>query len=305
MSITLPKTCSIGGGNTGLVATIGVTLLNPDGTTHTARATADIYEIGGGCYGKEITFEDNWNGVIMWDSGGGSPVYASEEYNADTDRLLLLDTTIATLASQTCFTLTTGSADDDAYNNCTIVIEDASTATQKAIGLISNYVGGSKTVTLKYDPGIFTMAVTDKIYILAENALKSMVANRQLDVASDGSIRPTVFDIADQIWDELQSGHTDVGSFGYYLDQRVSEIAAAIGSGLLSCTWTQKDGQGNPMDNVQIWITTDESGANVVAGALYTNTAGEATFMLDAGTYYVWREKGGYNFTNPQTWTVS
>lgn len=225
--------------------------------------------------------------------------------DAITDRFLMQETTIATLTSQTSFTLTAGSADDDAYNNCTIVIEDASTATQKAVGLISNYVGASKTVTLKYDPVVFTMAVTDKVYILADNSLKSAAANRQFDVASDGSGHPTVFSIANQVWDELQSGHVDAGSFGKYLDVEVSTVAAAIGSGLLSCTWTQNDGQGHPMDNVQIWITTDEAGSNVVAGALYTDTAGEATFMLDAGTYYVWREKGGYNFSNPQTWTVS
>lgn len=79
----------------------------------------------------------------------------------------LLITTIATLASQTSFTLTAGSADDDAYNGMVAVIEDASTATQKAIGVISNYVGGTKTITLREDPGIFTMAVTDKIYIKA------------------------------------------------------------------------------------------------------------------------------------------
>jgi hypothetical protein len=59
------------------------------------------------------------------------------------------------------------------------------------------------------------------------------------------------------------------------------------------------------MDNVQVWITTDEAGANVVAGALLTNANGEVTFMLDAGTYYVWRERGGYNFSNPQTWVLS
>lgn len=80
MSLTLPKTCSMGGSRTGLTGTIGVTLLDPDGTVHTARATAGIYEIGGGCYGKEITFDNNWKGSILWDTGGGSPVYASEEY---------------------------------------------------------------------------------------------------------------------------------------------------------------------------------------------------------------------------------
>ena len=113
-------------------------------------------------------------GDAEWVSGGGS------------DRLLMVDTTIATLASQVSFTLSAGSADNNAYLNCTAVIEDASTAAQKAIGLISAYTGSSKTVTLKYDPGVFTMAATDKIYILAENALKSTAQNRQLDVTATG-----------------------------------------------------------------------------------------------------------------------
>lgn len=115
-------------------------------------------------------------GDAAWTTGAGG-----------SDRLLMIDTTIATLATQTSFTLTAGSADDDAYNNCTIVIEDVSTATQKAVGIISDYTGATKTVTLKYDPGIFTMAATDKVYILAENALKSTAQNRQLDVTATGA----------------------------------------------------------------------------------------------------------------------
>lgn len=83
MSLTLPKTCSMGASKTGLVGTIGVTLLNPDGTTKTARVTAGIYEIGGGDYGVQIVFDDNWSGVISWDTGGGTPVYATEEYNIE------------------------------------------------------------------------------------------------------------------------------------------------------------------------------------------------------------------------------
>lgn len=80
MSLIIPKTCSMGGSQTGLAGTIGVTLLNPDGTTHTARATAGIYEIGGGCYGKNLTFPDDWKGSLKWDTGSGSPVYATEDY---------------------------------------------------------------------------------------------------------------------------------------------------------------------------------------------------------------------------------
>jgi hypothetical protein len=70
----------MGGSKTGLAGTIGITLLNPDGTTHTIRTTAGIYEIAGGCYGKEITFPDKWSGSLKWDTGGGSPVYATEDY---------------------------------------------------------------------------------------------------------------------------------------------------------------------------------------------------------------------------------
>jgi hypothetical protein len=79
----------------------------------------------------------------------------------------LNNTTIATLTTQTSFTLTDGSTDDDAYNDCIIIIEDASTADQKAWGVVGDYTGSTKTVTLRKDPGIFTMAATDKVYIYA------------------------------------------------------------------------------------------------------------------------------------------
>lgn len=114
-------------------------------------------------------------GDAAWTTGAGG-----------SDRLLLVDTTIATLATQASFTLTAGSADNDAYNNCTIVIEDVATSTQKAIGMVLDYVGSSKTVTLK-ESLAFIIAVTDKVYILAENSLKSTVANRQLDVTAAGA----------------------------------------------------------------------------------------------------------------------
>lgn len=80
---------------------------------------------------------------------------------------LLVSTTIASLASQTSFTLTEGSTDDDAYNDAIIVITDASTSSQKAVGTISDYVGSTKTVTLSADPAVFTMATSDTVDIIA------------------------------------------------------------------------------------------------------------------------------------------
>ena len=95
-------------------------------------------------------------GDAAWTTGAGG-----------TPPQLLQSTTIATLATQTSFTLTAGSADNDAYNNAIAVITDQTTSTQKAVGAVSDYVGVTKTVTLSADPAIFTMAVGDTIEIIA------------------------------------------------------------------------------------------------------------------------------------------
>jgi len=135
-------------------------------------------------------------GDAAWTTGaGGSPPQ------------LLQETTIATLASQTSFTLTAGSADNDAYNGAIIVIEDQSTAVQKAVGTISDYVGASKTVTLSSDPAIFTIATGDTVKIIAA-------------LGSAGSA-PTAAAIADAVWDEAQADHVAAGSMGVL----ASEIA--------------------------------------------------------------------------------
>lgn len=95
-------------------------------------------------------------GDAAWTTGAGG-----------TPPQLLQNTTIATLASQTSFTLTAGSADNDAYNGAVVVVTDSATSTQKAVGSVSDYVGATKTVTLTSDPGVFTMAVGDTIDIIA------------------------------------------------------------------------------------------------------------------------------------------
>ena len=75
----------------------------------------------------------------------------------------VLDTTIATLASQTSFTLTDGPADNNALVGCVAIIHDAASSVQRAIGCVSAYTGSTKTVTLAADPAIFTMAAKDNI----------------------------------------------------------------------------------------------------------------------------------------------
>lgn len=78
----------------------------------------------------------------------------------------ILDTTIATLASQTSFTLTAGPADNNALVGCPVVIFDKASAVQLCVGYIKAYVGSTKTVTLAYDPAVFTVAAKDNICVL-------------------------------------------------------------------------------------------------------------------------------------------
>ena len=81
-------------------------------------------------------------------------------------------------------------------------------------------------------------------------------------------------------------------------------ISTAAGAGAVSWTILTNDGGGSPIDGCEVWVSTDEAGSNVVASGT-TDASGEVDFMLDAGDYYVWRQHGGYTFSNPQSMTVA
>lgn len=81
--------------------------------------------------------------------------------------------------------------------------------------------------------------------------------------------------------------------------------AAVVGPGSIEWTVLITDDNDIPLDGVAVWVSTDSAGANVIAGTLYTDAFGEATFMLDAGTCYLWKQLAGYDFTNPVEMVVS
>jgi len=100
---------------------------------------------------------------------------------------------------------------------------------------------------------------------------------------------------------ELQTDWADGGRLDLLLD---AAGGGATGSGAVEWTVACQVG-GVPIEGMEVWITTDAAGANIVAGTLCTDANGLVTFMLDAGDYYVWRQKAGYNLTNPQAMTVT
>lgn len=98
----------------------------------------------------------------------------------------LLNTTIAVYTSTDNFTLTAGSADDDAYNGWLCMGHDVASATQVQMGIVEDYTGSSKTINLKADPGIFTMTAADNISLFPP-ALQPTVAGSTLDVTATGA----------------------------------------------------------------------------------------------------------------------
>ena len=133
-------------------ADIDARLAAYDGPTNTEMIAAFTEIKGAGWSATTDTLEK-----IRDASGGGA---------SSDSVLVLVSTTIATLTSQTVFTLTIGSSDNDAYNNAIAIITDQSTSLQKAFVRVLDYVGSTKALTLAKLPQ-FTVAAGDSIAILA------------------------------------------------------------------------------------------------------------------------------------------
>lgn len=81
--------------------------------------------------------------------------------------------------------------------------------------------------------------------------------------------------------------------------------ATGAGTGAISWAYTlTRSDTGAPIPDAQVTVTSDIAGNTVIAQGT-TNNSGVVTFRLDAGTYYFWRRKAGYTFTDPDTEVVS
>jgi hypothetical protein len=78
------------------------------------------------------------------------------------------------------------------------------------------------------------------------------------------------------------------------------KVLNPLGPGATAVTYTLTNANnGQPIADADIWVTTDAAGTNTVATGT-TDSLGQVTFYLDSGvTYYVWRQKDGWNFDNP------
>ena len=109
-------------------------------------------------------------------SGGGSGDSAN----------LFVSTDIDALTSQTVFTLTDGSSDDNAYAGAQVMITDSGSSLRKCLGYVSSYVGASKQITLEKDPGIFTYEAGDLVSVFAGNSSSNQGFMIPLTIRSSG-----------------------------------------------------------------------------------------------------------------------
>lgn len=212
------------GGTTQRASTTGFTLLDTDGIDFdgitgihgfsidlSSNATADFYTAGA-FYWIVVS-------TITVDSQTVSFVAASF-YIGYPDAIL--DTTIATLSTQTSFTLTTGPAEDDALNGCTVIIHDIASAVQIGKAVVNDYTGSTKTVTLV--AGVtFTAAAGDNISVL-QPVLQPTTWGRTLDVSATGE--------AGLDWANIGSPTTaqNLSATNIDVDQVVASVSGAVGS---------------------------------------------------------------------------
>jgi hypothetical protein len=91
----------------------------------------------------------------------------------------------------------------------------------------------------------------------------------------------------------------------FILIQTAEGYLANSGGGANAWTYTLTSTvlPNQPIADADVWVTTDVAGTNVVASGK-TDALGVVTFYLDSGTIYVWRQKSGWSFTNPDTEVV-
>lgn len=167
-------------------------------------------------------------------------------------------------ATTTTFVSNLSSAVDGYYHDKVIVFVSGSLSGQARH--IETYTGSTKSITVSQ---AFTSAPSngDEFLILATH-------------------EHSLNEIADATWDEQRSGHTTAGSFGYYLDERVSQVGGGSGAA---------DVWNSLLSDYQV---AGSFGARFQEGTRFTNTDANIIYLNQGDSYD--------NTANPMiTWAVT
>lgn len=228
------------GGTTQRASASGFTLLDTDGIDFDSLT---------GVHGVSIDLADNTT-AGFWAAGSKYFVVIGDiTVDSLTMRFIpcmfeigypnaILNTTVATLASQTSFTLTNGPAEDDALNGSVIVIHDVASAVQLTQVAVLDYTGATKTVTLAA-AGTYTVATTDNVSVMARTNIYSVngtpasaAGTVDANVVSMASNTLTASALASDAVTEIQSGLATASALTTvddFLDTEITEVLDRLG----------------------------------------------------------------------------
>ena len=154
-----------------------------DMTAEVADGTVLSYVLSGGNTSNfDTSHNDNLEAIGTSTSGfAASVVPIVDDTSMIRRALILLNTAVSSVTSQTVLVLATGSPNNSAYPpGSVVVIQDATIAKQVCVGTVASYVvsgGGTVfTLTLAADPGVFTIAAGDGVEIISTSPMLNLDA---------------------------------------------------------------------------------------------------------------------------------
>jgi len=306
-------------------------VMNKDGSQTFDRSTdalEAISEAGGGSTPAAIA-DAVWDELIAGHVGAGSfgetnqlavPSATLADYKAD----------VSGLATAAALATTDGKVDTidtvvDAIKAVTDLIPDAGAMNDLAAILVDT------GTTLPAEHALLATAAdlavvdanVDAILVdtgtTIPGSLATIDANVDAILVDTGTTLPiTLSDIIadiDDVSEDLEDHDTDIKADLSDLSDDIADvktdtetIIAAVGGipvGAITFIYNVTNQvSGNPIGDADVWVTTDSLGNNAVASGK-TDAFGNVTFYLDAGVYYFWTQKSGFNFENPDTEEVS
>jgi len=174
-------------------------------------------------------------------------------------------------------------------------------------GYIDTEVAAIKTTTDKLDD---TLEDDGGTYRFTQNALEQAPSAGDATAANQTTIITHLTDLKGTGFVKDTDSMVDLGHTGADgdtledLSDQLDNISTTAGAGAVTWTVTIEDGNSDPVNDADVWVTSDQAGTNVLASG-ETDSSGQVTFYLDTGTVYMWVQKPGYDFTNPTTVTVT